>query len=110
MTQNPMFCVQEKRRTYGMESDERVWFDWEEGHECNPPEDPENPPEGVEHIGFHDQWFTVMTALTEAACKQYLRANKHNHGETQIYVESFNRNHEMVALREWLLTLHQPTE
>ena len=103
ITQNPMFCVQEKRRIVGMDasySENTVWIDTQSGDgEEVPPETP-----GAEEFGVFEYWETVMVAFTEAGCEQYLALNGHNHkGETRIYVESFNRCPEMIAVRDFLM-------
>ena len=100
-TTNPMFCVQEKRRETGYDpqwTDNRVWIDHESGdYETSEVEKP-----GYEEIGYKDTWYTIMVTFTEQGCKDYLKANRHNHGETRIYVESFRRCEEMIRIREWL--------
>lgn len=46
-----------------------------------------------------------MVTFTEEGCKQYLRANGHNHhGETRIYAKSFYRCREMIEIRKMLLS------
>lgn len=100
ITENPMFCVQQKRRVTGLHrdySDNTVWI--LDGEKV----DPET--EGAREYGIQDHWETVMTAFTEDGCKEYLRLNGHNLREPRIYVESFNRCPEMIAIREWLLAL-----
>ena len=101
-TSNPMFCVQERKREsclipgYG---DGTEWIDMQSGeYETVEPETP-----GAEQFGYRDRWETVMVAFTEEGCKEYLRVNGHNHGETRIYAESFGRCVEMITIREFLL-------
>lgn len=101
-TQNPMYCVQERRREYGYDlayAEHAVWIDMASGDY----EETEPGAEGAEEIGYKDRWETVMVAFTEEGCKEYLRLNGHNHGETRIYVESWNRCPEMIAIREHLM-------
>lgn len=107
ITQNPMFCVQTHRRDVvpGGFEDETVWvLDGEEVDEGT---------EDAEEYGIRWRWETVMVAFTEEGCKEYLRQNGHNLSEPRIYVESFNRCPEMIAIRDWLLSLEnnfdQPT-
>lgn len=99
ITQNPMFCVQELKRDYGYSPEwvtDTVWF--YDGDIV-----PEGTP-GATQSGYKDRWQTVMVAFTEAGCEEYLRLNGHNHrGETRIYVESFNRCPEMIAIRDFLI-------
>lgn len=104
-----MFCVQEKRRLVGLDtaySVRRCWLD--SANEETIYDDDEGftaPPQGDqwEEFGYIDQWFTVMVAFTEEGCKEYLRLDGHNLKETRIYVESFNRCPEMIAIREALI-------
>ena len=101
-TADPMFCVQEKRREYWFDpqwGDQHVWIDQESGdYEVSETEKP-----GYKQTGYKDTWQTVMVAFTEAACKDYLRQNGHNHDKTRIYVKSFRRCNEMVFIRKWLM-------
>lgn len=97
ITQNPMFCVQQKRRVVGLDprwTDNTIWYHNGEkvDEEC----------EGAIKVGVLDLWETVMVAFTEEGCKEYLRQNAHNLREPRIYVESFNRCPEMILLRHWL--------
>lgn len=115
-TSNPMYCVQIKVRDVGydtayasgkcwrnFEIDETVYDD-DEGFK--------DEPEGSEwaEFGYMDRWETVMVAFTEKGCEEYLALNGHNdkrrahNGEVRIYVESFNRCPEMIAIREFLKT------
>jgi hypothetical protein len=108
-TANPMFCVMEEVTVYGMDpqwSDTELWIDISDGaHEVPAPEDGEET-ETVIKSGKHTYKKVVMVAFTEEGARGYLKQNGHNHrGKTSIYVESFNRCPEMIALREWLLSL-----
>lgn len=97
ITENPMFCVQTKRRDLVPEdfSNETVWvLDGEEVDEGT---------EGAEEYYIQERWETVMVAFTEEGCKEYLRQNGHNLCQPRIYVESFNRCPEMLAIRKWLM-------
>jgi len=104
-TAEPMFCVQERKRDIGYDANysdgDTVWIDMDGGDFSEVP--PETP--GAEEFGWKDRWETVMTCFTEAGCKDYLRQNGHNHGETRIYVQSFRRCDEMIRIRAWLLGL-----
>lgn len=105
ITADPMFCVQVKRRIYGMDTDycdQTVWLDVD-GGDCE--EVPEGT-EGAEEVGYCDRWETVMVAFTEKACQDYIKSNGHNHsGELRIYAESFYRCDEMIQLRNWLMSI-----
>lgn len=100
ITQNPMFCVQQRVKIRGLHprwSDNTEWI--LDGEVVEP------ETEGAEEYGYRHEWQTVMVAFTEEGCKEYLRQNSHNLREPRIYVESFNRCPEMIAIRDWLLSL-----
>lgn len=106
MTAHPMFCVQEKRREYGYDprwTDNCVWIG--EDGEVSKVE-----VAGFRRTGYKDSWHTVMVAFTQVGCEDYLNMNRHNLGETRIYVESFYRCPEMIALREWLIAASTPVK
>lgn len=101
-TAEPMFCVQKKVRDIGYIPDyceDTVWINMQSGDF----EETEPHAKGSEEFGYKERWETVMVAFTEEGCKDYLRQNGHNLGETRIYVESFRRCDEMIAVREMLL-------
>jgi hypothetical protein len=110
MTQNPMFCVQVKRRDVGYDSDyatHRCWHDAENDVTIYDDDiDFAGEPDGDQwdEFGFVDRWETVTVSFTEAGCEEYIRLDGHNlPKERRIYVQSFNRNPEMIAIREALL-------
>jgi hypothetical protein len=57
--------------------------------------------------GYTEKWITVQTCFTEDGCQRYLDRNRHNlrgyHG-VRIYADSFNRNVEMLEIREFLIS------
>ena len=108
-TEHPMFCVQEKNIQYGMDPqfcDHEVWIDTSDGvEEVEAPADGEET-DTITRSGKFEYWETVMVAFTLVGCQEYLKLNGHNHrGETRIYVESLRRCPEMIAIREYLLSL-----
>ena len=110
ITQNPMFCVQEKIRDVGYDTayfHNKCWLDSaNETTIYDDDKDFKDAPEGDEweEFGYRDRWQTVMVAFTEVGCQQYMNLNGHNHrGELRIYVESYNRCPEMIAIREALM-------
>lgn len=115
ITQNPMFCVQIKRRDVGYDSaysDRRCWLD--SANELIIYDDDRDFKEPIgnewDEFGYVDRWETVMTAFTEEGCKEYLALNGHNdrsrafRGEVRIFVESFNRCPEMISIRDALMS------
>ena len=110
-TQNPMFCVQEKKRDVGIDqtfTENRCWHNASELETVYDDDPNFKEPEGDdwEQYGYNNRWETVMVAFTEEGAKEYIHLNGHNHqGELQIYVESFRRCPEMIAIREYLIAL-----
>jgi len=114
-TQNPMFCVQIKRRDVGYDSAyaaNKCWHDSANQETVyDDDKDFKGEPEGGEwdEFGYVDRWETVMIAFTEEGCKEYLELDGHNcrsmahNGEVRIYVESFNRCPEMIMIREAIM-------
>lgn len=118
-TQNPMFCVQIKHRDVGYDSAyaaNKCWHDSAGGQTIYDDDPDFKEPEGEEwdEFGYVDRWETVMVSFTEKGCEEYLELNGHNdrrrahRGEVRIYAESFNRCPEMIAIREYLLSLTPP--
>ena len=115
-TVQPMYCVRGTRRIYGMDprwTDCTVWVDTEDG--CEEVEAPEDGDETdtIQETGYKDVVVTLMSCLTRAGCEEHLRLNGHNYrhyGDVHIYVESFYRCPEMIAVREFLLGLEKDGE
>jgi hypothetical protein len=112
ITNDPMFCVQVRERVYGFDSDHadhmcEVDADGNEIEDASKDAaDYEHDESGITTTGYRDFWKTVMVCFTEAGCQEHLRQNQHNYGhyeETRIYVESFYRNPEMIAIRNYLM-------
>jgi len=127
-TQSPMFIVQE-RQSFGVEpseGDEDVWLDedWSEvdaetaarlnelGNEFEWDLTEEQQAELKRHTkrGIKHFWEFRMAAFTEEGCKEYLRLNGHNLNKPRIYVESFHRCPEMLAIREFLMAQTETKE
>ena len=118
-TDCPIFIVQEKRRTYGFDTDyasdaEIVWRHCD-GDEADPEErarlealydSGEDEPEEWTRTAYQDTWEYVTSCFTEAGCADYIRRNKHNHhGELRIYAAGSWRNDEWRAVRDLLLAI-----
>ena len=117
-TDCPIFIVQEKRRTYGFDTDyasdaEIVWRHCD-GDEADPEERArlealydagEDGPEEWTRMAYQDSWEYVTACFTEAGCADYIRRNKHNHRELRIYAAGSWRNDEWRAVRDLLVAL-----
>lgn len=108
-TMDPMFCVQGRRRIYGMDpqwTDDAVWVDISDGAmPCDAPAD-EVETDTIIKTGYIDVWETLMVAFTRKGCDEHLELNGHNYrryDEVRIYVESFRRCPEMIVIRKFLM-------
>lgn len=117
ITSHPLFAVQQKTTTYGLEADYAdyfVWFNEEDGEDVSEDlsealdrlqiEDGEVPSK-YRRLGCRDKWEFVTGCLTEEGCKAYIVVNGHNLIEPRIYAYSAYRNEEFIAMREWLMML-----
>jgi hypothetical protein len=124
LTELPIFVVQQRRRTYGIESgyaDDQVWMsNGDEPYEADAEtaakldelqksdyddeiilcEDDEETT--WIRVGYRDHWEFVTACFTRRGCEDYLQINGHNLTNPQIYVASGYRNDEWKAMREHL--------
>jgi hypothetical protein len=115
-TKDPLFQVRGLRRIYGMDPDHGDdKFEWisvvDDFIVVDPPEDEDNPPEGVEKLYYITVEEVLMSGLTEAACKEHLRCNGHRYRSFEklfIYTDTLFRNPEMIAIRNALIALPPP--
>lgn len=117
-TKNPVFVVQRRERTYGMDSaysDEYTYLD-EEGREIEwspetgPPKDPLLPDCEAGRVYYKDHWVAVAAFFTEAAAERYIEDNKHDLCDpmrpgsgARVFVESAHRNPEWRMVADHLL-------
>ena len=117
-TSDPMFCLQILVVETGLDpqySDNRCWWNaemCEVVYDNDPREDPDYQEWGKwEESGYRTRWETVKVFFTEEGCNQHMRLNGHNvkrmahNGEVRTYVEHYGRCPEMMAIREWLMSL-----
>lgn len=120
-TADPIFCVQvmDRHPVPDGHSDLTGYYDANEAENYYPDRSPEewgkldalesagdDLPDGVESFNYVERWETKTVCFTENGCHEHLRVNGHNYREyfgTRIYVESFWRNEEMMAIREFLM-------
>ena len=59
-----------------------------------------------EKIGYIDRWEFVTACFTEQGCKDFIRLDGHNQGETRIYAVGSYRNEEFRTVRNMLMKLN----
>ncbi len=102
------FFCRERADTINADHWERVEQAYQMGDNVVHVDDSRYVIDKLDRYCFKNRWETVTTCLTEDGAKAYLECNGHNirsYGAPRIYAESLYRNHEMIALREWLMTL-----
>jgi hypothetical protein len=119
ITDQPMFIVQQKQLTYGVDDAYTDLYHW-----CH--KDGEGTADEVlakrldekerqgkstgqwEKIGYVETWEFVTACFTEQGCIDYLKRNGHNLKETRIYADGSYRNEEYQAVREFLMGMPEP--
>jgi hypothetical protein len=115
-TAEPLFCLQMLCRDVAYDPgwvDNHCWHNMgtmETVYDDDPDfKEPEG--EGWQEHGYVDRWETVMVAFTEQGLKDYMVLDGHNverrafRGKTRIYIETFRRCDEMIAIRKYLMSL-----
>jgi len=122
ITDQPIFVVQRKVRDWGFKNgyaENFAWLDssneyceadkkqarildraYERGKDTG----------AWQKVGYRDRWEFVTACFTEQGCKDYIRLNGHNLGETRIYADSSYRNNEFRLVRNFLLGLTREPE
>ena len=124
-TANPAYCVKERKKVFGVDkdyendgydwaclADQESWSDGDAFHDAldtfaNDLGEDEITINGSEYekVYYRFQERTVTTCFTREQAQRYIDENRHNLKNPFIYVESFNRNPEMLAVRELLICL-----
>ena len=123
-TANPAYCVKDKKRAYGFDgttTNDYVWYSRDDDSEYDNTDDMYkaldtiadeiNEDEIVLNGNTYERSYyeleesTVTTCFTREQAQRYIDENRHNLKNPFIYVESFNRNPEMIAVRELLICL-----
>jgi len=121
-TAEPLFIVQEQKRTYGFDpaySDKTVWIG-SDGDEVDAEEqtrleklrdDGEDIPGDWTRTAYQDTWHFVTACFTEKGCNDYIALNGHNHsGKLRVYADGSWRNEEFRAVRAFLMGLGGETK
>lgn len=114
-TANPVFVVQVKKWDREDINDPECYqvFDenWEGLTWFTPEEfDEDRVAKGWTAVPVKSRWEHHQSFLTEKGANAYIRCNRHNIGETRIYVNSMFRCWEMIELREWVMSLTEKKE
>jgi len=105
VTADPLFCVFEKERIYGVDPDYTDTWDWcnsEEQCSCKPSDLCESHSDECRKVYYVDRDRFVNAHFTEKAAKQHIRINGHNLMKPFIYVTSLFRCYEMIEIRNAL--------
>ena len=113
-TRDPMFVVQRKVRDYGYDTDyceSCVWLDTSNDYVEATPEEAAKLDDdcnalgsGWEWAGYNDRWEFITVFFTRASAEAFIERHGHRwRGEVRIFVESFHRNEEMIAVRNHLV-------
>ena len=122
ITADPLFVVYDKQRIYGLDIDHAEHYCWlypDRGDGQSEVADSkmvtrlnhleslglEPAISGVEYtrIGYVDVDRFVTCCLTRKAAKRFIDRNSHRLRKPFVYVESLDRNSEMIALRNHLM-------
>jgi hypothetical protein len=115
ITSDPLFVVEKKVLDYGYEDGYEEGYSWidfdndhyeaDEGEHANLDRLDKNDdvPPGWRKVGYKVRWEFVTCCLTEQGCKDYLKINGHNVGESRIYAYSGWRNYEWQHVRKAFL-------
>lgn len=120
----PIFCVQVLERIGPIDVDSADNYYFYNSEDCTPIyEDGSDPdefrrckvlddhdllPDHITKDGYKKQWITVTSCFTRKAATDYIEATKHRYTEyfgMRVYVDTLHANEEMIALREFLLSL-----
>lgn len=123
-TANPAYCVKDKKRVYGFNgttTNDYVWYCRDDDSEYDNTDDMYKALDTIadeinedeivlngntyERAYYELEESTVTTCFTREQAQRYIDENRHNLKNPFIYVESFNRNLEMIAVRELLIFL-----
>lgn len=114
ITDQPIFIVERKVRDCGFEieyADDFEWFhpgkqttaDERQARILNKMVEAGRDTGDWRHVGYKDRWEFVTACFTEQGCKDFIKRDGHNHGETRIYAVGSYRNEEYRLVRNMLL-------
>jgi hypothetical protein len=95
--------VFQKQRIYGLDSDHAEHFTWLSPDDGDGRRETDEDEAGAERVGYVDVDRFVTACLTKRAAKDFIDRNSHRLHKPFLYVESLNRNEEMIELRNHLM-------
>lgn len=122
-TAEPLYCVQEEERIWGMDgayADDYEWYDPEmvetytddeaqslliESGEWDGEGEFDAELYGWRKVFYTKRWKFVSAHLTERAATLYVEQNRHNLKNPRVYVTSQYRCHEWISVMEHLRNL-----
>lgn len=102
-TEHPLFCVFQKQRIYGLDSDHAEHFTWLSPDDGDGRRETDEDAPGAERVGYVDVDRFVTACLTRKAALAFIARQSHRLRDPFLYVTSLHRNKEMIALREHLM-------
>lgn len=124
-TAHPVFVVQTEERDYGINHeysyDGYIWYDIKQGERvcdrelegelevadaaCRSRTESGNRLADFEKRYYRTRWNDIQWFFTDEGAKQYIKNEGHNLRNPRVYVKSFYRNPEMIAMRALLFVL-----
>ena len=111
MTSFPLYTVQRKKRTYGMDSSYSDHYEWMFDGETVEDDElirrlDENEDKfcgdeelrGYSKVYYRDDWEFVTLFFTEKSAREYVATKGYRHGELRLYVDSAHNNWELKAV------------
>jgi len=117
-TAHPLYCVYDRMRIYGLDSSHAESWVWVDDEYAEADADTLNTITygAMEYddaitiagatwrrIGVRDERRFITCCLTRKAAEEFIAANSHRLHKPFVYVESLDRNEEMLALRNHLM-------
>ncbi len=117
-TEHPIYCVMQKQRVFGFAEgyqDGYQWFDADSNEDCDQETSNQLDREaeycdewhidGVNYrrVGFKDIDQFVTLCFTEQAARDFMESQAHRLNKPFLYVDSLDRNPEMIAVRKHLI-------
>lgn len=112
-TAEPLFLVKQLERVWGVDAgytDKFAWLDednTETGAELDALLDANELKKaaelGYKRVGYIEVEAYVTACFTRSAAERYIEENQHNLNHPFVFVDSLNKNHEMIFVRQQLL-------